>query len=781
MAKIEQAPFRFETSRSEKESLQLAPDAKVFVTGQRELKYAGEPSYKIPEEDITDISISCNMFSTPGTASFTIVAPRHDEFKYYNKGYFFISTMLEVKIYMKGRFLINEGGELKAPYYVVFWGIITSVQKSYTGGNLTINVECADMLRWFELTRCNINPTATGLFYNPKLQMNAYTKIFGNKTPFEIILELTKVTLYNLQNPTNPFYTTQGSNVPNGAARVIMEEQSRQLIEFWAKRFEQIEKSMSIIGYNGSTKQLEKKVPNGLDSNILHETARDGGGVSLSGDNLLDKFQPYAQTGQIGLYGCETQSHLEIINEIRDKIDFEFFQDTNGSIVFKPRFYNMDVRRYKNHVIEDIDIINDSIIENENEIVTAMDVRGVIDNTMINNPSEENSIYARYTDYKLARKYGLRVQERYSEYLREAKQAFAYAISELDRINSNAIQGNITIMGRPEIRVGYPMHIVTQDMFIYVTAVQHSFNYGGTFTTSITFNSIRRRYISDNEGLNQLAFDTIYAPNIVIKINKETPASREEHISQRTNLIKKGTIEQTFEKNKNAPELHETEQSKSRKKVIRDKESDSLIEVEETVSTGGANNNPVMEDTDAKKNTADIEDNKKSIISIGTSTEEQNGSFSGALSMTKVIELLQEMIPVSDSDGYELTGTFPYGSSLQIDTYGMVKLKDSSTPTKNEDEYLKELGSLNVDLNYGVEDVGFKNSESTLKATYMKGEDPQGEKEKEQLKSDGESAFLMFSVNPEAKFLVNMEPDTEEKDAPSAPFAKGIFRILKEQ
>lgn len=776
--KIEQSPFRFETARSEKLSLQLAPDAKVYVTGQRQLKFAGSEMYRIPEEDITDITINNNINSQPSTASFTIVAPRHDENKYYNKGYFFISTMLEVKIYMKGRFLKKNGTEFEPKYYVVFWGIITSVQKSYSGNNISITVECADMLRWYEIMRTNVNPSAATVFFNPKVQMNLYSKRFGDMSPFEIVYELLKITNYDVQTPSNMMAVTQGSNVPNDAQRVIFEENSRDLINFWAKRFSQIEKSFNLIGFDGgSVKQMEKKHPSEIGTNTQHSSIRSNAGLQLSGDNLIDKFQPYAQLGHVSLYGAETQSHLEIINEIKDKIDFEFFQDTNGSITFKPRFYNIDVRRYDNQVIDDIDIISDSVIENESEIVTAIDVQAVPANMMINNSSPETAVCAFYTDYKLARKYGMRIQVRQNDFLRTPEQAFAYAISEVDRINTMATQGNITIMGRPELRLGYPIYIKSHDMFAYVTGVSHNFTFGGTFTTNITFCGLRRRYISDNSSFNKTREDgSLYAPNIIISTSTVQPETKSDHIDQiKTNLIdeleKNKKTKKSDETNDNAPESYKV---KPEKVIIVKRVNGKLESFEEEQPVGTAYNNPVMNDTEAKRSKCDINENKKTIIKIGMSNEEQSDVFSGFLNMSDIIKLLQDKIPVSDSDGYELTGAFPYGSSLEIDKYGWVIKK-----------IYNEISNFKIDLSYSDTSL-YKSSEESLKVTYMKADDLskaseflEPEDELVSLTTEAESSFLNFKMEPEGVSLANMQPDNAEEV--EFPYSTNTMSVFKEQ
>jgi len=58
--------------------------------------------------------------------------------------------------------------------------------------------------------------------------------------------------------------------------------------------------------------------------------------------------------------------------------------------------------------------------------------------------------------------------------------------AELIRQNALIRQGSVTILGRPELRLGYPVYIPSRDAFYYVKGIENRFSFGGTFTTTLT-------------------------------------------------------------------------------------------------------------------------------------------------------------------------------------------------------------------------------------------------------------------------------------------------------
>jgi hypothetical protein len=61
-----------------------------------------------------------------------------------------------------------------------------------------------------------------------------------------------------------------------------------------------------------------------------------------------------------------------------------------------------------------------------------------------------------------------------------------WAKAELVKQNALIRQGTITIIGRPELKLGYPVYVPSRDAFYYVKGIENRFTFGGTFTTTLT-------------------------------------------------------------------------------------------------------------------------------------------------------------------------------------------------------------------------------------------------------------------------------------------------------
>ena len=84
------------------ETVQLAPDALVFINGSDTVKDEHGEVYQI-RNDISDLSADLDIASQ-GTASFTIVMPDHSIRRFADRRYNALRLMSEIEIYFKGRF-----------------------------------------------------------------------------------------------------------------------------------------------------------------------------------------------------------------------------------------------------------------------------------------------------------------------------------------------------------------------------------------------------------------------------------------------------------------------------------------------------------------------------------------------------------------------------------------------------------------------------------------------------------------------------------------------------
>jgi hypothetical protein len=85
----------------------------------------------------------------------------------------------------------------------------------------------------------------------------------------------------------------------------------------------------------------------------------------------MQKMMVYANDlgtmGQVNFFNSEMMSKLEIANAVTALTGYEFYQDVDGDLVFKPPFYNLDTRQDPVFVVEDADLISISEASSEPE------------------------------------------------------------------------------------------------------------------------------------------------------------------------------------------------------------------------------------------------------------------------------------------------------------------------------------------------------------------------------------------------------------------------------
>jgi hypothetical protein len=524
----------------------VAPDAIIYIdqgTGKKKrtitlktIDDAGE--IKDKEVDImqfvSTISTSKGIDKVPSDASITLRSPKHFMYQIYGSLKNSLSTMQEIEIYMKGRFLLDN----EPQYYPAFWGVISNLSESEAPGDLlTVTVSCQDMMRWLAVTKVNVQPSALNARIaddptanvpqeqvDPGVKVHPFSSLFvGLSTP-GIIRELfnasTSAGFLSTQNVTN-----RGSVVQNGTETVVIDNlapQESQLIDKWQITFDTLSSALFIYGYESESSTLTAQ---NIRDVMLNTDAYSyiygfADATNATGEiikkPLIDLTKMFAQGAEAfntqtpPTFASNFQDRLAIALEVKDQVQLEFYQDTDGTIVLKPQFFNMDTRQNAICVIDDIDILNFNEIEDESSVITRVDVSGVIVSGMTTgSPQEANTQYGFAIDYDKMSKYGLRVSNRSNNWITSSDFAYQYAARELARQNSLITNGSLTIQGRPELKLGYPVFITSRDMFAYVTAIEHSFTFGSSFETTLTLTAFRkRRYDNQGEILKNLLVQT---------------------------------------------------------------------------------------------------------------------------------------------------------------------------------------------------------------------------------------------------------------------------------
>ena len=482
--------------------LLLAPDAVLTLNQNVRLpicKQCGASSNIV--DLVTRISVSASVDNSPGSATFDLTIPKHSSSQVYEQGKLSIPLLSEVEIFMKGRFLDNTGNP---QYYRVFWGLVMSTEYTYSDGSYTIHVSCDDMLRWWDISKVITQDSLLNSVYNTRQPFRALSNVYSYLKPNEIIYALSvamfedniSILEANLGNPdlVSNVYVTE-SFVYESA------------LQYWKARFATLSEpgNLSIFGNNDIDPKRKKAIYNAIrgvaQAEVLYNAAASGTAVekdlasldstktSIQDATFLDTavlFNEYSggfDSTQLG-----TKSPLEVAKEVADRINFEFFMDTGGTITFKPALYNMPTKNDKAYRISDLDLISYTIRHNFENIYTRIDLNGsfTMDQGLQNKPSTF------YIDPQKSKQYGIKLIQKDLNYIKNVDTLRIAAVYELNRLNTKEYTGTITIAGRPEIRLGTPIFLECENLYAYVTDITHEFDFGQSFTTTLTISAIRR-------------------------------------------------------------------------------------------------------------------------------------------------------------------------------------------------------------------------------------------------------------------------------------------------
>lgn len=500
------SPFSGTFQPNVRPTVVTAPDALVYINGEMEVIGCPQCSRFFDfNKYVTSVQVDLSVDSVPGSASISLSVPRHTIDDFYFDGNPVITPMMEVEIYAKGYYLL-EG---LPQYYPIFWGVVTEVGDNYSSGEHTVSIHCADILKWWELCKMNINPA----FTVPSGQQgrSIFGNVFFGMNPYDVIWSLALQSYGDVLIGTGSLVST------------FKEQQQKQtfdaalsdLMLYWEQRFSRIRSNLLLYGVNGvavrgdSLDALYSRVGNTgtvkKPSHFASASVRNANGGKDGGQMVFDPTDPsvtafrtqFQQAGQVNFWQSEYQSKLELANAAKEAAGFEFFMDVDGSIVFKPPFYNLDILANKPvSWIQDIDIIEWDLSESEAEVVTQIVMQGSFGGNIDYGFGEEATPFTSVTDYHLLRKYGWRSQNYNSEFLGDPQLMFYHGLDILDRLNSKRHRGTVTIPFRPELRLGFPVYLAPKDQIWYVSGISHNIAFGGRASTTLTLTAKRSKFIA---------------------------------------------------------------------------------------------------------------------------------------------------------------------------------------------------------------------------------------------------------------------------------------------
>lgn len=440
------------------------------------------------------------------------------------------------------------------PYYPVFHGVISGVSVSLEDGSYSVSISTRNMLSFWDNQQIN---TQQGYFAaDPTMSrgsVNLRGHVYTGMTPHQVIYDLfldaggsaegtgfalskqsnvrarssTGSQLYSLmiryleQRFKNGMYglrmygasgrmysaiETQivaNQEVTKGERtaefRKVLNRQNKPYAKSKSEGISfsrMVKAGMIAFEHNNATRG---RVQRTMDARFLGKvTEKDKTGLSVFS---LKPFVPdLGSFGQISFFESNMESKKSIASRVCEATGYEFYQDMDGDLVFKPPMYNMDTSadRVYNIYREDIIDISFSHAEPEATYITMKgshfrNYNGVA-------PTGEWGVKGVYIDYALVAKYGWKSQDFDSSFYSSGRQAYYAAAVELDKQNKTTEGCDVTIPLRPEIKPGYPVYIEENDCYYYVESVNHSFSYGGSCTTSLTLTCQRKKFIPPGDA-----------------------------------------------------------------------------------------------------------------------------------------------------------------------------------------------------------------------------------------------------------------------------------------
>jgi len=496
-------PFQGTWRQGIRPTVAHAPDALVYINGEMDILGCPRCRRRFDlNKYVTSVQVDLNIDSPPGSASINLSLPRHTIDDFYFEGTPLITPMMEVEIYMKGFFLLEGVPQ----YYPTFWGLVTEVEDSYSAGEHTVSINCADILKWWELCRMNINPAWTSAVPNIGGR-NLFGNVFYGMNPYDVIWSLAQQSFGDVVVGSGSLVSVYKEKAQKQTFNTALAD----IMLYWTERFSRIRNRLLLYGTQGVAvrgdtlfmRYQKRGAQSGKPfASAVVRTANGGNKGSQmvfdpTDENVVAFRTQFMNAGQVNFWQSEYQTKLEIAMAAKEAIGFEFYMDVDGSIVFKPPFYNLDVLGNKPvSWIQDIDIIDWSLSDSDSEVVTQVQIQGSFGGNIDYGMSEETTPFTSVTDYHLLRKYGWRPQTFNSEFMGSPQLMFYAGLDLMDRYNARRFGGTINIPCRPELRLGFPVYVAPKDQIWYIQGLSHNVQMGGRAQTTLTLTAKREKFIA---------------------------------------------------------------------------------------------------------------------------------------------------------------------------------------------------------------------------------------------------------------------------------------------
>ena len=582
MARTTDRPFAGNWEPNLRKIVRHTPDALVYINGDTGIPGCGSCGGRVDIQPFIT-GVSCEPSTNPmATATLSLSIPKYLSSGLFRDGKFALRPGLEVHVYYRGYFpasnILNTSdgtntnaslNEVMYPYYLVFHGVVTNSSYSYAGGEYSATVSCTDLLHFWQYQR--MVEQGSILANRPsgsKVQSSWLGHNFSGMSPYAIVYNLYR-DVFGAAGGVETNWLDANATNSSAVSSQTGESLFSLTILYWQKRFSTTVANLRMFGadgkvynafqaafigtlttdqaaelatyYSSASSRGNTKDPSNATARLARAVGYDPFSVYTTGgssgtdskDSLginVAALQSYvsdiSKWGSMNLLETAYLTKMEIANEVVKETGFEFFQDVDGDIVFKPPFYNMDTSGLRVYRLEPEDIISFDVTEKEPECTVIKWTGGHFSDLKVPTLEGEFGKRAEFIDYRLVAQFGWRQETFDSAYYADERAAYYAAISRMDLYNIAVRSASATIPLRPELRPGYPVYVVHVDCFYYVTGISHTFSFGGSCTSALTLVGRRSKFHAPGSPpedgrlatVNDVHMDNMHLPSLPLTL-----------------------------------------------------------------------------------------------------------------------------------------------------------------------------------------------------------------------------------------------------------------------
>jgi hypothetical protein len=533
--------------------VQYTPDILVYLNGDTSLPGCQTCHHNVDiQQFVTSVSVDCGVEPGASNATISLSIPKFYGDSLFRDGNTLLQIALEVHIYSRGYFPMTgmatpnaRIGEVtlsdipQYPYYPLFHGVVTSVSHEYSGGYYSASLTCNGMLHFWQHTKLSPSGSYFGSRpQNSRVRTTLTGHPFSGMTPYAIIYNLYRNTTgaaagvgFALQSRTNFGATSSttrdsifslamrywerrfrdrmyGLRMHGASGQMFTASQQAYLSQYRTSRQagQFIAANLNPRVHGGDPFAADRGLLLGLsdrrDGRVLRQPdlsllpSANGSRYGLNVTQMQAFVNDISSYGQVNLFESTYESKLDVATQVTNITGFEFYQDVDGDLVFKPPLYNLDTSSSRVYRLEPQDIISLSFSSVEPEATYVIVKAGPFANTRGLVDEAEWGVRSVYVDYRLVAQFGWREHSLETTYYNNARSAFFAGVSQLDRINAGMNSCSVTIPHRPEIRPGFPVYIPHIDCYYYVQSLSHAFSFGSQCTTTLNLIARRRKFFA---------------------------------------------------------------------------------------------------------------------------------------------------------------------------------------------------------------------------------------------------------------------------------------------